>query len=222
MEDTLVKPGMYAYQFRVDISHNEGLTAVMLFKKHYDVKFYIIGAETSDTGKEHFQCILWFETKINATKLRNWWKGKTSKTKQPVSLTSAKKIQSLAKYTMKEKKWMTNLTPDEVNSIGKWSQKLKKVQWAEALDEHAKAYAPDKESPFWISACNMCQLNPEYASYSYGEGGTDTTRIAMYSFLEYMLDFYKQNQKRPARASLQYLAWKHGYMTNSSLIRQWF
>lgn len=48
MEDTLVKPGHYAYQFRVDISHNEGLTAVMVFIKHYDVKFYIVGAETSD------------------------------------------------------------------------------------------------------------------------------------------------------------------------------
>ncbi len=218
MEDTLVKPGMYAYQFRVDISHNEGLTAVMLFKKHYDVKFYIIGAETSDTGKEHFQCILWFETKINATKLRNWWQGKTSKTKQPVSLTSAKKIKSLAKYTMKEKKWMTNLTPDEVNSIGKWSQKLKKVQWAEALDEHSKNFREYNEdgNPTAYLLTGMKMTCGEY------EDPHETSQGKLYAFIAYMLDFYKANHKRPARASLQYLAWKHGYMTNSSLIKQWF
>lgn len=218
MEDTLVKPGHYAYQFRVDISHNEGLTAVMVFIKHYDVKFYIVGAETSDHKKQHFQCILWFKKKVNSTKLRNWWKGKTLKTKQPVSLTSAKKIENLAKYTMKENNFTTNLTQDEVKSLGKWSQKLKKVQWAEALDEHAKKYCHDEENPHFIMANNMCSNGYEYEN---GHTSTDP-KVHMYAFIAYMLDFYKENQKRPARASLQYLAWKHGYMSNCSLIKQWF
>ncbi len=218
MEDTLVKPGHYAYQFRVDISHNEGLTAVMVFIKHYDVKFYIVGAETSDNKKQHFQCILWFKKKVNSTKLRNWWKGKTLKTKQPVSLTSAKKIENLAKYTMKENNFTTNLTQDEVKSLGKWSQKLKKVQWTEALDEHARKYCHDEENPHFIMANNMCSNGYEYEN---GHTSTDP-KVHMYAFIAYMLDFYKENQKRPARASLQYLAWKHGYMSNCSLIKQWF
>ncbi len=218
MEDTLVKPGHYAYQFRVDISHNTGLTAVMGFMKHYDVKYYIVGAETSDNKKQHFQCILWFKKKVNSTKLRNWWKGKTSKTKQPVSLTSAKKIENLAKYTMKENNFTTNLTQEEVSSLGKWSQKLKKVQWAEALDEHAKNYREynDVGNPNAYLITGMKMDCGEY------DEPHETTQGKLYAFIAYMLDFYKENQKRPARASLQYLAWKHGYMSNSSLIRQWF
>ncbi len=212
MEDTLVKPGHYAYQFRVDISIAEGLTKVMEFITKYAVKHYIVGAETSEEGKEHFQCILWFDQKIQPTKLRNWWKGKTSKTKQPVSLTSAKKIKNLAKYTMKENNFTTNLTQDEVNSLGKWTQKLEKLQWAEELDKHAKEF--DGAHAEGI---------PLYEGYKECEfSDPDTERITLHSFISYMLDFYKKNQKRPNRASLQYLAWKHGYMSNYSLIKQWF
>ncbi len=207
MEDTLVKPGHYAYQFRVDISINTGLTAVMEFMKHYNVKYYIVGAETSDQGKQHFQCILWFESRVNSTKLRNWWKGKTSKTKQPVSLTSAKKIKNLAKYTMKESNFTTNLTEEEVKSIGKWSQKLKKVQWAEALDEYAKTFNQEEVETFEQKTYDTWKHNPNAIAHA---------------FISYMLDFYKQNQKRPSRASFQYLAWKHGHMSNYQLIHQWF
>ncbi len=214
MEDTIVKPGLYAYQFRVDIDIATGLTKVMEFMKHYEVKHYIIGAETSDEGKEHYQCILWFSVKINATKLRNWWKGKTSKTKQPVSLTSAKKIKSLGKYTMKENNFITNLTQLEVQSIGKWSQKLEKVEWAEALDKHAKAFCTGQDAP-WKMPIYETFKECEYES-------PDNERLQLYSFISYMLDFYKENNKRPSRANLQYLAWKHGHMTNYRLIKQWF
>ncbi len=212
MEDTHVKPGHYAYQFRVDISIGEGLTKVIEFIKKYNCSYYIIGAETSTCGKEHFQCILWFVEKQNSTKLRNWWKGKTSKTKQPVALTSAKKITNLAKYTMKENNFVTNLTKEEVSAIGKWSQKLKKVEWADALEKHAKKYNGDIDT--------TVTHYQTYKECEYQEANTE--RDELYSFISYMLDFYKENNKRPSRASLQYLAWKHGHMTNYSLIRQWF
>lgn len=212
MEDTIVKPGHYAYQFRVDIDIATGLTKVMEFIKKYNCKYYIVGAETSTCGKEHFQCILWFSFKCNTTKLRNWWSGKTSKTKQPVSMTSAKKIKSLAKYAMKEGSWTTNLTKDEVSEIGKWSQKLNQLEWADALEKHAKEYNGEPAEGI-----------PHYTSYKECEyESPDEERITLYSFISYMLDFYKENNKRPSRASLQYLAWKHGYMTNYKLINQWF
>ena len=122
MEDKIIKPGLYAYQFRVDISLSK-LDKVEEFINKYQVVHYIVGAETSNQGKEHFQCILWFSQKVNTTKLRNWWNGKTTNTKQPVSLTSAKKIKNLAKYTKKDKNFITNLTKEDIVKIGEWCLK---------------------------------------------------------------------------------------------------
>lgn len=215
MEDSIVKPNHYAYSFRVDISIADGLTKVMEFMKHYEVKYYIVGAEVSKEGKEHFQCILWFAERINATKLRNWWKGKTSDTKQPVSLTSAKKIKSLGKYTMKEGQFTTNLTPEEVKSIGKWSQKLEKIQWAELLEKHALGYKEGEHGQDVIHHFTNNEMSDYY-------GAPDHPRMRMYSFISYMLCFYLKHNKRPSRANLQYLAWKHGHMSNVQLIKQWF
>lgn len=208
MEDTVIKPGLYAYSFRVDLELDTGLTRIMEFIKKYDVKHYIVGAEISNLGKQHFQSILWFDQKINSAKLRNWWTGKTLATKQPVSLTSAKKIKNLGKYTMKDKNYITNLSKEEISLIGKWSPRVKAADWSRILDEHAKK--------FDSSNVEMYTKPTEYGQYAYN---TDAPLIA---FLAYMLDFYKANDKRPSRATLQYLAWKHGHMNNYYLIHKWF
>lgn len=198
MEDTIVKPGHIAYQFRVDVDNTNGLTLVMTFMKKYDVQYYICGAETSDNNKSHFQCILWFKNAVNTTKLRNWWKGKTLETKQPVSLTSAKKIKSLSAYTMKENNFITNLTKEELGMIPQWKKKNEKIAWASALDEHCKKF--------------------KTTSYDHVEGNDYMT----HEFFSYILDYYKSNFKRPSRATIQYLAWKHGYISNNYLISKWF
>ncbi len=210
MEDTIIKPGTYAYQFRVDVDNNSDMSQMMAFLKKYDVKHYIIGAETSTLGKQHFQCILWFADKINTTKLRNWWKGKTSSTNQPVSLTSAKKIKSLAKYASKEKNFITNLTTEEMSKIGQWSPKVKADEWNKLLDEHAKKFDPSNVDKYDTVG------DDNYKVHYYNDNAV------MYAFLYYLLDFYKANNKRPSRATLQYTAWKHGHMTNRFLIKQWF
>ncbi len=207
MEDTVIKPGLYAYQFRVDVENNADLTTMLSFVKKYDTKYYIIGAETSTLGKQHFQCILWFSNKINTTKLRNWWKGKTLDTKQPVSMTSAKKIKSLGKYTTKEKNFITNLTKEEISLIGQWSPKVKAAEWSKMLDEHAKKFDPANVEEFEQTNWNTHTYNPN---------------AVLYAFLAFMLEFYKLHAKRPARATLQYLAWKHGHMSNHFLIKKWF
>ncbi len=209
MEDTVIKTGHYAYQFRVDLELDTGLTRVIEFIKKYDVKYYIVGAETSNLGKQHFQCILWFSSKINTAKLRNWWKGKTLPTKQPVSMTSAKKIKSLGKYTTKGKNFTTNLTKEEISKIGQWSPKVKAADWSKLLDEHASKF--DK--------ANI----DEYEEMEYADTACYfEAKAVLYPFIGYMLDFYKANNKRPSRASLQYLAWKHGHMSNRLLIKAWF
>ncbi len=206
MEDKHVKPGLYAYQFRVDVENITEYTTIFEFIKKYDVKHYIIGAEVSKLGKPHFQCILWFATKINATKLRNWWKGRTASTTQPVSLTSAKKIKALGKYCSKDKNYVTNLTKEEMQLIGKWDNKLQNAEWSKMLDEHARKYDNNVDT--------FEQTN--YDTY------THNCKAVLYDFIDYMLDYYKSNNKRPSRATLQYLAWKHGHLTNGLLIHKWF
>ncbi len=209
MEDKDIKPGHYAYSFRVDLELDTGLTRVMEFIQKYDVKHYICGAETSNLGKQHFQCILWFEQKINATKLRNWWSGKTLDTKQPVSLTSAKKIKNLGKYTMKENNFITNLSQEEILLIGKWEPKVKQAEWSDMLEKHAKKFDPVEAE---VETFHQVSMN----THAYNPNAV------MCAFLSYMLDFYRLNHKRPSRVTLQYLAWKHGHMNNAYLISKWF
>ncbi len=209
MEDKDVKPGHIAYQFRVDMDITTGLTRVMEFLQKYNVSYYIVGAEVSDLGKQHFQSILWFKEKQNTTKLRNWWKGKADETHQPVSMTSAKKIKSLAKYTMKEHNFITNLTPEEVKLIGKWDKKVKDAEWNIELDAHCKKFQSD-----YVETNTVVQTG--WDTYNTSE------RPPMVAFLSYLLDFYKAKYRRPSRATLQYLAWKHGYMSNDYLIEKWF
>lgn len=207
MEDTIIKPGTFAYQFRVDVEDNCDLTQMMTFMQKYDVKHYIVGAETSTSGKQHFQCILWFDTKINTTKLRNWWKGKTSSTNQPVSMTSAKKIRSLGKYASKDKNFITNLSKEEMSKIGQWSPKKKADEWNKLLDVHAKKFDASNVETYHQVSYDTHAWNP---------------KAVMHAFMDYMLDYYKANNKRPHRATLQYIAWKHGHMSNKFLISSWF
>jgi hypothetical protein len=210
MEDTIVKPGLYAYQFRVDVDDNRDVTQMLTFVKRYDVQHYIIGAEQSDLGKEHFQCIFWFLEKQNTTKLRNWWKGKTSDTKQPVSMTSARKIKSLAKYTRKENNFITNLTKEELESIGEWDPKVKEKEWALLLDAHAKTF----------DATQICEFDEMEYGNTTVKSHNSKTRV--HCFIVHMLAFYRANYKRPSRATLQYLAWKHGHMDDVTLAQIWF
>ncbi len=213
MEDKIVKPGYIAYQFRVDLDITTGLTQVMEFLKKYEASYWIVGAEVSDLGKQHFQSILWFKEKQNTTKLRNWWKGRADTTHQPVSMTSARKIKSLAKYTMKESNFITNLTPEEVKNIGKWDKKVKDAEWNLKLDEHCKKF----EHTYNVeSVLTDTLVQTGWDTYKHSE------RPPMVAFLSYLLDFYKANYRRPSRATLQYLAWKHGYMSNEYLIEKWF
>jgi len=209
MEDKCIKKGYFAYQFRVDLRHTDR-DYVSKFKKLYQVKYYIIGEETSPLGKEHFQCILWFETKISQSKLRNWWKGKTLETKQPVSLVSARKIKNLAKYTMKDKNYSTNLSIEDINKIGQWKVN-DSVSWLKMLEEHAKDIKVSNEDT------HVVQVG--YDTYKYNEPHITSST---YSFVGQLLDFYRLHNKRPNRNTIQYLCWKYHIISNNMIINKWF
>ena len=110
---------------------------------------------------------------------------------------------------MKESNFITNLTPEEVKSIGKWDKKVKDAEWAMKLDEYCKKYQDDY-------ADTDVTVQTGYNTWGV------SSRPRLVAFLSYLLDFYKVNYRRPSRATLQYLAWKHGYMSNDYLIEKWF
>lgn len=196
MEDTIVFPGLFAYQFRVDM--HEDNTILNSFMTHYNVKYFICGHEISDNNKPHYQCILWFDKKQDSSKLRNWWKGKTLPTKQPVSFTSAKKIISLGKYTMKDRNYLSNLQPQQINDIGKWKKSVKVQEWNDKLHVEIKRW-------------QLEQQQEEIGVEHFLEG-----------FVLHLLEYYKANNRRPMRNTIQHLGWKYGYITSQNLYTQWF
>lgn len=196
MEDTKVFPGLFAYQFRVDI--HEDNTILNNFMTHYNVKYFICGHEISDNNKPHYQCILWFDDKQDSSKLRNWWKGKTLPTKQPVSFTSARKIKSLGKYTMKDGNYLTNLSIVQINNIGKWKKGIEVKEWNDKLEAEIKRWQIE-------------QQQEELGFEHFFQG-----------FVIHVLEFYKLNYRRPMRNTIQHLAWKYGYITSQNLYTQWF
>lgn len=196
MEDTKVFPGLFAYQFRVDIHEDNQI--LNDFMEHYNVKYFICGHEMSDNNKPHYQCILWFDKKQDSSKLRNWWKGKTLPTKQPVSFTSAKKIKSLGKYTMKDGNYLSNLQPQQINDIGKWKKSIKLTEWNDKLEAEIKRW-------------QLEQQQEEIGISHFFEG-----------FVIHVLEYYKANHRRPTRNTIQHLGWKYGYITSQNLYAQWF
>ncbi len=201
MEDTHIKTGHYAYSLRVDVDDTDDLTLINKWKSHYKATFWIIGKEVSSLGKPHFQCIVWFQEKQSMPKLRNWWKGKTSSTKQPISFTSAKRIGSLAKYTMKDSKYTTNLSVEEVKMIGQWKDKKDKKK---AFMEELYSFATE-------SAARIKELDAQGHLID-----------AQQDYIVELLEFYRKHNKRPNRSTIHYILWKEKFQSSRQLASDWF
>ncbi len=202
MEDSIVKKGYYAYSLRVDIPHGSHEVMNEWLVK-YNAAYWIIGEEVSEAGKQHVQCIIWFENRQQMPKLRNWWKGKTNTTAQPVSFTSAKKITSLGKYCKKDNKFVTNLKPEELARIGKWETKAKKKQkFMDSLYEYAHSleFKADIGNP-------------------YGEHANMDDK---HEFISKILEFYRENKVRPNKSTICYLLWREKYWKNCDWINNNF
>ncbi len=204
MEDTHIKSGHYAYSLRVDVDNTDDLTLINKWKAHYNATFWIIGKEVSSLGKPHFQCIFWFQEKQSMPKLRNWWKGKTSQTKQPISFTSAKRIGSLAKYTMKDSKYTTNLSVEEVEMIGKWKDKKDKK----------KAFMEELYSFATYSADRIKGLAEQH--------DYEPNVSVQQDYIVELLEFYRKHNKRPNRSTIHYILWKEKFQTSRQLASDWF
>lgn len=143
MEDTIIIKTQFAYMLRIDIPPSPGMDFIKKtiltgsdpvqdnIKKWvnmYNCTYYLGKLEKGEeTGKFHYQMIVWFEQKLSAhtmTKLRNWWQGKTGDHKNSHAFTSARKVASLAAYSTKEKgELFTNLSDHQLKLIPKWQNK---------------------------------------------------------------------------------------------------
>lgn len=207
MKDNIIKLGYYAYMLRVDVLNefNEALEWFHEWKQKYNCVYYIVGQEISQEGKPHLQSIVWFENEImDKPKLRNWWKTRSANTKQSVAFTSAKKIQNLAKYSKKDNNYITNLHEEEIKKIGKWETPAKaRAEWSEKLQTYAETVAKEYKKKDEVH-----------------QQGTYWVREKV---LIKILEYYRANNKRPNRNTLQYLVWKLELSSNSNLdlLQKW-
>lgn len=132
MEDHHVVKTHYAYQVRLDLSHNsisECLIEKWLDKFH--ASEFLFGREFKpESNIPHFQGIVWFESRLTDAKMtmaRNWWRNKTILTHGPSgrkcqghSFTSARKIRNLGKYCQKDGNYWNSLSSHQMEQIGKW------------------------------------------------------------------------------------------------------
>lgn len=156
MEDTTIIKTQYAYMLRLDVPNDAEKFEDLIHKwiEKYSCTFYLGKKENgAQTGKLHYQLIVWFEQKLcnkNMTKLRNWWSDKCGSHKNSHAFTSARKVASLASYSTKEDtELFTNLSTGQLLKIPKWKNKdaLKKEKSVKFIELLEKSLENFKEKP---------------------------------------------------------------------------
>lgn len=148
MEDLHTIKTHFAYSLRIDLSHNSvSEDLILLWISKFNCSAYLFGREFKDlSGIPHYQGIVWFESKLSDNdmcKRRNWWRNKTIKTNQGHSFRSARKVTNLGKYCKKDGNLFTNLTSQQVMSLGNWDTKnALKLQNNELLLKTLKNHIP--------------------------------------------------------------------------------
>lgn len=148
MEDLHTLKNNFAYQIRLDLSHNNiSESLIDSWISNFNVSGYIFGREFKNNSIPHYQGIVWFENKLSQKQMctcRNWFRGKTLKSAgNGHSFTSARKVTNLSKYCLKDGNYYTSLSSRQVNSIGHWDTKnALKLQKSEKLAKMVKIYIP--------------------------------------------------------------------------------
>lgn len=151
MEDLHTIKNHFAYQLRLDLSHNP-LSELLIntWIDKFNVSHYLFGREFKPTNNiPHYQGIVWFENKLmdkQMTLCRNWFRNKTIKTDgNGHSFTSARKVANLGKYCKKDGNYYTSLSSQQIDTLGNWDTKAAlRLQAAEKLNKllHGAIPAP--------------------------------------------------------------------------------
>lgn len=148
MEDFHTLKTHYAYQVRLDLSHNNlSESLIDSWMVAYNITGYIFGREFKNNSIPHYQGIVWFENKLSQKQMcacRNWFRGKTLKSAgNGHSFTSARKIANLSKYCLKDGNYYTSLSSQQIESLGKWETKnALRLQKQELLEKMVKIHIP--------------------------------------------------------------------------------
>jgi len=139
----------------------------------YGCTFYLGKLENGAvTGKLHYQLMVWFEQKLDnksMTKLRNWWADKCGSHKNSHAFTSARKVASLASYSIKEEtELFTNLSHQQLQRIPQWknTQALKTQKNDEFLILLEKTLLTYKEKP--VNGDAYSQMVSPFESFKQG------------------------------------------------------
>ncbi len=156
MEDTQILKHHYIYSFRWDATNDKSTLDYMENSfKELEISNWIGKHEVSEKGKPHFQMAVWTERKLLAKEMDKVRKRfirstLTSKTKQPVSFVSGRKIQSLIAYCTKDKGTVIKQLPEHcIERLPKWKNKsAEKIIFQEKLRDHIVALVkPYNEKP---------------------------------------------------------------------------
>jgi len=203
MEDNLVVKGHYAYMFRVDLSCNQNskLQIEEWLDRHTFSHWLGCHEIGTETGKHHYQMVLWREHKFlqkEQVKCRNWWRGKTNSQTHGAALTSARKVASLVAYSTKNSEnvqlfsTLTNLSLEQKQKIPKWQNKsAAKVQNLEKLESTLKSVSKtltkyefcEKFNEIYFDIYRRpCMHRNTYIKYLYRYGYISNKQICLFVF----------------------------------------
>jgi hypothetical protein len=193
MEDTVILKQHYMYMFRVDLEDNNEEKLMKWFEKYHICNWMGKHELGETTGKPHYQMVIWTEHKKSNKEIVKMRKYWTDKLgKATCAIKSARKIESLCSYSSKSKgKTITNLQPQVLARVPKWKNKT-----AEKLQ--------------WNEAIDQLvdDMPPE-------------VRHSKEAYATAILDFHRENHKKPNRANLQYLLWRDGLLSHKDLLIDW-
>lgn len=168
MEDTIIVKTHYAYMLRADIPplkssqdvvSLDNLTAWLATSGS---SYHLGTIETGEqTGKLHFQMVIWFESKLDnkeKNRLRNWWRGKCGNYANATAFTSARKIVNLSSYSTKEDaELITNLSQEQLKKIPEWKNKRamkeqNKEKFERLLKEKVETFSNKKVTEIGIDS----------------------------------------------------------------------
>lgn len=209
-----VVPDAFAYQLRVDclnasyIPPGEEEGSPQAFMEHIieevfwhyldeqelELADWIVAYEIADSGKPHWQGILWFAeplTPNNMSQIRNWFRKHAANTYQPVSFTKAIKPDTLASYVCKDGEYVTTLDEDQISRIPKWRDSLGKLN-------------PKKKKELFESQCTEYVKSHPFEPHYYTENGAqcstrDAHNRAILSYLTTFSSFYFKIYQSPIR-----------------------
>jgi len=160
MEDSIIIKTQFAYMLRVDVPDQKDLSNIQKWIETTGCSYYLGALEHGkETGKLHYQLIVWFEQKLSSsdmTKYRNWWRNKCGTHKNNHAFTSARKVASLAAYSTKEQgKLFTNLSEEQLQKVPQWKNKqaLKLTQKDEFEDRLRSAMEVPPMT--WAAFCEV-------------------------------------------------------------------